>query len=397
MIKYILCDNSVTTGRLAVNHVINMTAVYIADYAGALILALILLARGWDLPGRRNESRILLVLILASLFDNLIDPFIFLADGKPGMVNHLIVLLGTSFLFMYNLIVGTGVLALVVKHINKKISRIQYVTVWIITVIEAALLVVNFFTPIVFSIDKNNIYRRGPLYFVYIAAAFYLMLYSLAVYYRAQWGDGSVRYFPVWEFITPIVIGVVIQTVHYGISAQPVSFAIAFCSIVICLQKECLYIDKLTGVYNRYELEKILHVRLRRSKKRFAAFMIDMNGFKLINDNYSHKEGDEALSTMAEILSSVVGAEGDVMRFAGDEFVVILDSGDADTVGDFTARINAAIDFHNGSTDKPYKLSASIGGMVFDPGTDPDVIGSIDRLMYEDKQEYYREHDRRTR
>ncbi len=379
------------------NTAINMMAIYIADYVGVIILLLILLARGWDLPGRRAEGRILLVLIVASLIDNLIDPFIFLADGRSGAVNHALVFFGNSFLYIYNLIVGTGVLALVAKHINKKISRAQYITVLLITLGEAALLVVNYYYPVVFSIDENNVYKRGPLYFIYIAVAVYLMIYSLVLYFSARSGDGSVRYFPVWEFIIPIVIGVTIQTICYGISSQPVSFAVAFCSIVICLQKECLYIDKLTGVYNRYELEKIIDIRTRKGKKRFAAFMIDMNGFKAVNDNYSHREGDEALKNMADILTSVVGSEGNVMRFAGDEFVVVIDSSDSDTVSEFSGRIKAALDYYNANSGKPYELSASIGGMVFEPDTKEDVIGSIDRLMYESKKKYYRDHDRRSR
>ena len=135
---------------------INMAAVYIADYVGVLLLVLILLARGWDLPGRKAESRVLLILIIASLIDNFIDPFIFYVDGRPGMVNHWIIALGNSFLYIYNMIVGTGVVALIVMHINKKIPRFQYIMMWFLTIGEAALLVVNIFVPVVFSIDENT-------------------------------------------------------------------------------------------------------------------------------------------------------------------------------------------------------------------------------------------------
>ncbi len=189
---------------------INMPAVYIADYVGVLLLVLILISRGWDFPGHKDEARILFILIIATIIDNVIDPFIFLADGRPGAVNRAIVFYGNSFLFLYNLIVGTGVLALVAKHINKRISNVQYVTVLFMTLIETILLLLNITKPIVFSIDENNVYTRGPLYFVYIAAAFYLMLYSLVLYFSAKFRDGSVRNFPVWEFIIPIVCGVTI-------------------------------------------------------------------------------------------------------------------------------------------------------------------------------------------
>ncbi len=381
---------------MAVTQGINLMAVYIADFVGVLLLGLILLARGWDLPGRRDESRILLILIIATIIDCLIDPFIFIMDGRPGKIRHAVAFIGNSALFLYNLIVGTGVMALIVKHINKKVSRFQYITVWIMTVMETALIVINFFTPVIFSIDENNVYSRGPLYFIYIAVAAYLLVYSMYVYVTGRIKDGSLRYFPVWEFTIPIVWGVTVQTLIYGVSTQPVSFALAFVSIVFCLQKEYLYVDKLTGVYNRYELEKIIRYYIRKRKRRFAALMLDMNGFKAINDDYSHKEGDEALKSMASILLSIVGNKGNVIRFAGDEFVVIMDSVKDDTVDRMRELIENSLIEYNARSGKPYKLSASVGGMIFETEDADDVINRIDRLMYDAKVEYYRTHDRRS-
>lgn len=376
---------------------INMTAVYIADYVGVLLLALILFARGWELPGRKDESRILLILIIATMINCVADPFVFIMDGRPGALARAVVFFGNSSLFLYNLIVGTGMVALIVKHIQSHISRFQYITVWLLAIMETVLLIINIFKPIVFSVDENNVYKREALYFVYIVVAFYLMIYSYAIYILHRQKKASLRYFPVWEFILPIIVGVAIQTVYYGVSSQPVSFAVAFCSIVICLQKEYLYIDKLTGVYNRYELDKIIEYHAKHKKTKFAAIMIDMNSFKAINDDHSHEEGDEALKNMAHMLVDVAGDDGNVIRFAGDEFVVITEYHGAATVSDFCKTMNAAVDAYNATSGKPYVLSAAMGGEVFDVEDASDVIGRIDRLMYENKVEYYKQHDRRTR
>ncbi len=375
---------------------INLTAVYIADYVGVVLLGLILLSRGWELPGRRSESRILLFLIIATMLDCLIDPFIFEMDGKPGMLAYVAVLFGNSALYLYNLIVGTGVLVLIVRHINKKISAFQRMMVCILTVFETVLLVINIFTPIVFAVDANNVYSRLPFYYAYIIVAFYLLAYGLYVYLAGRRKDASLRYFPVWEFIIPIILGVTIQTVFYGLSTQPMSFAVAFCSIVICLQKEYLYVDKLTGVYNRYELDRIFKHYKKSKREKFAAIMLDMNNFKSINDDHSHKEGDEALKSMAALLVSVIGSDGNVIRFAGDEFVIVMGAYEDDVVEKTGERIEKALVEFNAKSGKPYILSASIGGMIFDTD-DPDyVISRIDRLMYDAKVEYYKTHDRRT-
>ena len=374
---------------------INMIAVYIADFVGVLLLALILLARGWELPGRKRESSILLILIIATIIDCIIDPFIFIMDGRPGMPAWFIVFFGNSALFLYNLVLGAGVLTLVTRHIQHRVTRMQKFLVVALTLIETVLLIINIFVPIVFSVDENNVYSRRPLYFVYILAASILITYAIVVYLRERGPEGSLRYFPVWEFVIPIICGVVIQTVIYGVSSQPVCFAIAFCSIVINLQKEYLYVDKLTGVYNRYELDKIIKHLKRSGNRKFGAIMLDLNEFKSINDNYSHKEGDSALQVMADILIGVIGNDGNVIRFAGDEFVIITNSHAEQTVSDICTRIRAAVDAYNGMSGKQYKLSASIGAASFDIDDNEDFIDKIDNLMYEDKKDYYSTHDRR--
>lgn len=376
---------------------INMGAVYVADLIGVLLLGIILLTKGWNLPTRRRESVILCILITATLIDCLVDPFVFLVDGKPGRLNHFVCFFGNSILYIYNLVVGTGMLALIVMHIKKKISRFQYVIVWIITIMETVLLVINYFYPIVFSIDENNVYSRGPGYAVYIIAAFYLLGYALFVYLKAKFRDDSVRYFPVWEFVIPLSVGVTVQTLFYGISTQPVGFAVAFCSLLICLQNECIYFDKLTGVYNRYELEKILRQYSGRKITRIGAIMLDMNDFKAINDNYSHEEGDNALVAMANILMETVSSKGTIIRYAGDEFVIILSKADEETLKECCDLIRAKIKEYNEDSGKPYKLSAALGSDIFEMGKDCDIdfLNRIDSLMYEDKKEYYIRHDRR--
>ena len=376
---------------------INVTAVFVADYIGVMLLVLILLARGWELPGRKMESRILLILVIGALIDCAVDPIVFLADGQPGLLNWGIVFFGNSFLFLYNLMVGAGTLLLISRHINSEISKFQKITVWMLTIVEAALLAVNYFTHLVFSIDENNIYSRGPFYFVYIGAAFILLVYTFAIYLNARLKYGKSRYYPVWEFIIPIMFGVTIQTLFYGVSTQPVSFAVAYVSIVINLQKEYLYVDKLTGVYNRYELDKIVKYYTKHSGACFAAIMLDLNGFKSINDNYSHHEGDEALRTVAAILDKIVSNDGNVIRFAGDEFIVIINSCDEELMNRYCERIRQAFSDYNETAGKPYRLAAAIGGAAVGAEDRGDFIDKIDRLMYEDKKEFYKNHDRRQR
>ena len=122
--------------------------------------------------------------------------------------------------------------------------------------------------------------------------------------------------------------------------------------------------------------------------------MLDLNGFKKINDNYSHEEGDQALIAFAGILNSVFGSVGTVIRFAGDEFVVLMQKAKESDIELYKSKTMEAVEKYNETSGKPYKLSAAVGGKVFDFSKEDtqDLVVVIDKLMYKDKDDYYKDH-----
>lgn len=86
--------------------------------------------------------------------------------------------------------------------------------------------------------------------------------------------------------------------------------------------------DVLTGLLNRRGLYKLLQKRTE-SKKPFHLIYIDLDNFKMINDNYGHSFGDFILKAVAKKLVTLVGTAGVITRMGGDEFTIILD-GDQD-------------------------------------------------------------------
>lgn len=92
-----------------------------------------------------------------------------------------------------------------------------------------------------------------------------------------------------------------------------------------------LQTDHLTGLPNRYAFEQALNTAIEKSKnsaaeKKFAIFFVDINDFKLVNDCYGHDAGDRALIELALRLRTHVRQEDFVARYAGDEFVVLLEN-----------------------------------------------------------------------
>ncbi len=378
---------------------INMQSVYVTDLVGITILLILIISRGWILPGRKDESRFMLIMLIVSVINCAADLTAFALDGRSGAAYHVILMIGNSYLYIYNMLIGIGIINTIVRHIDHKITGLHMIFFWLLCGVEAVLLVINVFHPVVFSLDENNVYQRGSFYMLFVVLGFVLILYGYVYYLINKLRNPSLRYFPVIEFLTPILLGNLIQMKVYGISLLPISFTIAFAAIMISLQNECIYIDKLTGVYNRYELDKVLKKHHFRRNIKIVALMLDLNDFKSINDNYSHEEGDKALIAFANILVSAIGSEGLVIRFAGDEFIIVMPKFKTVDLDVYKERIQKKMAEYNERSGKPYKLSTAIGGRIFDPHTDnmSGLVNNIDTLMYEDKHSYYKKHDRRDR
>lgn len=378
--------------------IIDIYAVTVADFLGIAILLVILVSRGWNLPGRKEESHILLRMLIMSLINCVVDQLVAYFDGRLGagfQVYRMVLLLGNTYLYLYNTLVGIFLVHMVVKHIDSKTSHRKFIVFWIACFIQIVLLIINLFTPIVFKIDMNNEYRRGDLFMFFIVAGIVLNVYGFVYYLISKIKNPGLRYFPVIEFLMPILLGMIGQAFMYGISLLPACFAVSLAGIVIAFQNECIYVDKLTGIYNRFELDRELK-RYQKHKDTIVAYMLDLNGFKKINDNYSHEEGDQALIAFAGILSEVFGSVGTVIRFAGDEFIAIVRKGKESDIALYKQKTMEAVERYNEKSGKPYKLSAAVGGRVFDfsKEANQDLVVVIDEMMYKDKDDYYKDHKR---
>lgn len=151
------------------------------------------------------------------------------------------------------------------------------------------------------------------------------------------------------------------------------------------------YRDPLTALPNRAvavdRLTKAL-LAAARTHRHVAVLFIDLDGFKLVNDQYGHARGDEVLVAAASRLGRHLRASEVLARFGGDEFVLICedlaDPADATTVAE---RVGEAMahPFQIGRFAVP--LGASVGVVLARPGEDAlAVLGRADAAMYADKR-----------
>ncbi len=372
-----------------------MKLVYASDLLGILLTITLLLSGGWRMRIDAQEDRSLLSLLLTALTGCVLDYLCWTIEGMSGPLLRVIAYTANSLLFLLTVIFGPLILTTLTRHIRQKPPALHWKLIAAMCFVEVTLIVVNLFTPIVFSLDQNNSYTREALFWLYIFTEAALMLYGIGIYVFALARGRLLPFFPVWLFFLPLVAASSLQSLFYGVSLIWPGAGIAVAVLIICLQKESIYLDKLTGLYNRYYLDEL--TRRYKERGRLAALMLDLNDFKAINDLYSHAEGDVALVTFARILSDVVHSRGAVLRFAGDEFIVLLESDEDEAVARCRDELLAALDAYNAASGKPYRLSAAIGGDVFDMQHEDvsDFMNRIDHKMYEDKKEFYRTHDRR--
>lgn len=344
-----------------------------------------------------REMRLLQQMMVIIAIANISDCCVYYLTSSSNVVIKVLVFLSGSWLFLGNVMIGYLWAKFIMVHMNITFSNIRRNIYRTIGLISIVLLVINIFYPLVFSVSDGR-YQRGFAYIIFpIFAAFYI-LDSLYLYVKRVKKNGSLKLFPVHIFLIPVILGVVIQAFFVEIAITWTSIAISVAGIMTALKNEIIFIDCLTGLYNRMYLE-FLHKRACNKKDCWVSgIMIDLNGFKQINDNYGHAEGDLALCIVADLLRKSFSEYGVVTRFAGDEFVIMLNTTDEQLIQKIIKSAKKNFVIENEKNNKPYQLSASMGYAITNLSNETidDFMNRIDEQMYQDKMKYYEHNDCRN-
>ena len=149
--------------------------------------------------------------------------------------------------------------------------------------------------------------------------------------------------------------------------------------------------DSLTGLPNRRLLDDRLQQALahaRRDNEKLAVLLLDLDGFKGINDDHGHETGDAVLVTTAQRLKECVRATDTVARFGGDEFVAVLEGQNSmEDATPVAEKILGLLRLPIPVGDRQFKLTASIGIAIFpsDSENAETLLRMSDQAMYESK------------
>jgi len=155
--------------------------------------------------------------------------------------------------------------------------------------------------------------------------------------------------------------------------------------------------DPLTGTLNRQLLFHIFSTQFEVSRaveKKFSLIMTDLDNFKLINDTYGHVEGDRVLQSFAAMLIHILRDSDFVIRFGGEEFLLILPTTELDDAMRLAEKLKDATRLLHIQDNLVKSVSASFGVLEISPDTETEVdealmtkyIDKVDQALYSAKK-----------
>lgn len=241
-----------------------------------------------------------------------------------------------------------------------------------------------------FKISEYGVYERGPFYIVMVILMIsYLFYSSIRVISKRKMLSQKEFYYLVL-FPVPSLIGGLIQTMFFGVVLLWQAVSIAILVVFIKLQNVDIYVDYLTGLWNRRKLHQYIESI---SSDNFlnqimGGVMTDVDNFKDINDQYGHIVGDKVLADIANILKQTFNKNDFIGRYGGDEFVVILKVQSKDDLLSCITRLRKNIKQYNVSSEHEFDVRLSIGYEIMDSLAKfnfDHYLAILDKKMYRNK------------
>lgn len=321
-----------------------------------------------------------------------LDTAMWLMDGHPGEGLHTLYLFTSALYNILNPVICAIWYLYVNYYIFSSAARLRRALPFLFLpiLLNALLSISSFFTGAYFIIDENNVYRRGPLIPFLLATCLFLLVFTVVFLIRNRDRLDRKEYYYLLFFVVPASVGGILQFLFYGLVILWACVTFSILVIFINFQNDQLRTDHLTGLYNRRYLDNYLQAKLQgKSGRLIGGIMIDLNGFKSINDTYGHAIGDHALKAAARLLRKTFSDRDFIARYGGDEFVILMDLKKPEELSAATHRLLEEADLFNSRVFTPYQVNLCLGYDTFT--TSPDltataILSRIDHLMYQNKK-----------
>ena len=258
-------------------------------------------------------------------------------------------------------------------------------------IVNTVLSLIQLITPILFRFDPNNsnCYIRLPLSWYTYALPLLYIAYSTILLLNNKKKISKKIFIPLILYMVFPLLGTVVQMLGTNLSTIYIGTALSIIIVYVRIQNDVGLIDDLTGLQNRRHLIEYLNERIVHNKnENLYILMIDIDDFKSINDTYGHSAGDRALVYVSEIFLESVKLEDFVSRYAGDEFIIVLELNETENVEKVIDVIQANLDLFNTYTEEEFRLQVSCGYTKFiENDTTEEILKRADAEMYKIKKQ----------
>ena len=371
----------------------NIEEILIVNGIGVLMMLVLLHTRRENRESKFLDDRLFDGMVVLTMLGCALEALSFVIDGLMFPFARALNYFANSLCFIGPVSIGYLWCVYMDLRLYRNLNRTRRMALRMALplVIDVILSLINLAgVGVLFTISDENIYQRQPFVAVgYIVLLAYFSASFISVMRFRQKGV-RLRFFPIYQFVVPCVAGTVVQWAHYGIAAGWIGVAIALIFLQMQSHSEDMLIDALSGLFNRRYLDNVLRQAERRQRETIYGIMIDMNDFKQINDRFGHSKGDVAIRAMGNILSRSIVDNCAAIRYAGDEFIVLMQGGSPRKTEGVMSRIQYHLDSFNRETKQPFRLSAAMGWSKLEPGGSVEkFMTRMDAKMYADKQKYH--------
>ena len=373
---------------------LNLPEIIAVNGIGVSLMVFLLKISSENIQRRTDREIIFNIMIWLTIIGSVAEIVTALMDGKiyPGCI--VLSYVWHTICYLCPCLVAFLWCVFVDLRIFNSRYRIQKRVPYLVIPLEinAILSIINLTgSKILFSVSGDNVYQRGPLAFVVYFNLFFYLIYSMGLVDRSKKKGLFIHDFPTIYYVVPCIWGTLIQGACYGITVGWAAVASAFLFVYIRLQTMDSLVDPLSGLYNRRYLENTLEHLQENPKECIYGVMMDVNNFKKINDHYGHLVGDETIRAIGKILADSVPSCGIAIRYAGDEFVMLLCTEAEEVVHDTLRRVHENVERYNNSDKVSCPFSLSMGYDRFDTvtGDTEGFLQRMDKKMYAEKEEFH--------
>ncbi|HPS57891.1 MAG TPA: diguanylate cyclase [Spirochaetota bacterium] len=142
--------------------------------------------------------------------------------------------------------------------------------------------------------------------------------------------------------------------------------------------------DSLTGIYNRMKLEPIMTAEVLRSRRygrMLSVLLVDIDHFKLVNDNHGHNIGDSVLRDVAAVLKENLREADSLGRWGGEEFLVVAPETSTEGARKIAEKLREAVAAHKFIRDIKVTISVGVASLMADEWEE-DMVRRADEAMY---------------